>query len=255
MSISLFPHNQTAYESLITILEAENRACVIHPTGTGKSFIGFKYCEDHPNQSVLWLSPSEYIFKTQCEGLLATGAALPGNISFMTYAKLSQLEQEELENLRPDVVILDEMHRAAAPTWEKPVQTLLSRKPEPIAIGLTATNIRYLDGQKDTTVTFHMSIASEMTLGEAIVRGILNPPKYVLSLFSYQNDLEKYETRVRLAKNSAVRDKGEALLEALRRALENAEAEIRMSKALEYVKKHVSLTKMPEIPTKITPLN
>jgi DNA or RNA helicases of superfamily II len=55
MSISLFPHNQTAYESLLSTLETARRACVIHPTGTGKSFIGFKYCEDHPELSVLWL--------------------------------------------------------------------------------------------------------------------------------------------------------------------------------------------------------
>ena len=59
MSISLFPHNQKAYEALLDVLEMEHRGCVIHPTGTGKSFIGFKYCEDHPGQTVLWLSPSE----------------------------------------------------------------------------------------------------------------------------------------------------------------------------------------------------
>ena len=223
MSISLFPHNQTAYDSLLNVLETEQRACIIHPTGTGKSFIGFKYCEEHPTQTVLWLSPSAYIFKTQCESLLAAGAQVPENISYMTYAKLSQLDPAELNELRPDVIILDEMHRAAAPTWEKPVQALLARKPEPIAIGLTATNIRYLDGQKDTTVTFDMRIASEMALGEAIVRGILNPPKYVLSLFTYQSELDKYEARVRQAKSKVLRDKGEELLDALRRALEKAE--------------------------------
>lgn len=85
MSISLFPHNQKAYNSLLEMLETERRACIIHPTGTGKSFIGFKYCEDHPEQSVLWLSTSEYIFKTQCESLAATGAQKPDNITFMTY--------------------------------------------------------------------------------------------------------------------------------------------------------------------------
>ena len=223
MPISLFPHNQTAYESLLTVLETVQRACIIHPTGTGKSFIGFKYCEEHPTRTVLWLSPSAYIFKTQCESLLAAGAQVPENISYMTYAKLSQLDPAELNELRPDVIILDEMHRAAAPTWEKPVQALLARKPEPIAIGLTATNIRYLDGQKFTTVTFDMRIASEMTLGEAIVRGILNPPKYVLSLFTYQNELDKYEARVRQARSKAMKDKGEELLDALRRALEKAE--------------------------------
>ena len=172
MSISLFPHNQKAYDSLLETLETERRACIIHATGTGKSFIGFKYCEEHTEKAVLWLSPSEYIFKTQCESLIATGAEMPGNISFMTYAKLSMLEQEELDSLHPDVMILDEMHRAAAPTWEQPVQSLIARKPEPVVIGLTATHIRYLDGQKDTTETFNLNIASEMTLGEAIALGI-----------------------------------------------------------------------------------
>jgi superfamily II DNA or RNA helicase len=221
MSISLFPHNQKAYDSLLEMLKVERRACIIHPTGTGKSFIGFKYCEDHPEQSVLWLSPSEYIFKTQCESLAATGAQMPGNVTFMTYAKLSMLAPEELDSLHPDVVVLDEMHRAAAPTWEKPVQSLLSRNP--VVIGLTATHIRYLDGQKDTASAFNMRTASEMTLGEAVVRGILNPPRYVLSIFSYQKDLEKYQRRIKNARNKAVKQAAEEYFEKLRRALENAE--------------------------------
>ena len=88
MPISLFPHNQSAYESLLDMLEVKRKACVIHPTGTGKSFIGFRYCEDHPEESVVWISPSEYIFKTQCENLLAAGVTIPENITFYTYQKL-----------------------------------------------------------------------------------------------------------------------------------------------------------------------
>lgn len=141
----------------------------------------------------------------------------------MTYAKLSMLEPEELNSLHPDVVILDEMHRAAAPTWEKPVQMILAQKPELYVIGLTATSIRYLDGQKDTTVTFEMNVASQMTLVEAIVRGILNPPRYVLSIFSYQKDSEKYQRRIQNAKSKASRQAAEKYFEALRRELENAE--------------------------------
>ena len=70
---------------------------------------------------------------------------------------------------------------------------------------------------------FDGNVASEMTLGEAIVRGILNPPKYVLSVFSYQNSLEKYQKRISKAKSKAARDAGEKYLEALKRALEKAE--------------------------------
>lgn len=104
------------------------------------------------------------------------------------------------------------------------MQNLLTVFPDVPVLGLSATAIRYLDNQRDMSdELFDGNIASEMTLGEAIVRGILNPPKYVLSVFSYQKDLEKYEKRVRNAKNKAVRDKGEQHLEALRRALEKAD--------------------------------
>ena len=222
--IELFSHNQSAYESVLSMLDDARKACVIHPTGTGKSFIAFKYCEDHPEQAVLWISPSEYIFKTQCENLLSTGAKLPENIRFMTYARLSQLSQEELDALRPALIVLDEMHRAAAPTWERPVQALLSRQPAPLALGLTATSIRYLDGQRDTAALFFDSnIASEMSLGEAIARGILHAPRYVLTSFSLEAGLKKYRSRIQRAKSALVREEGERLLDALRRALDRAD--------------------------------
>ena len=79
MSIELYEHNRIAYESAVSMLAKTGKAAVIHPTGTGKSFIGFKYCEDNPDKTVLWLSPSEYIFKTQLENLKETGANIPTN--------------------------------------------------------------------------------------------------------------------------------------------------------------------------------
>lgn len=70
---------------------------------------------------------------------------------------------------------------------------------------------------------FDGNIASEMSLGEAIVRGILAPPKYVLSTFSCQKDLEKYKKRVSRAKSKIVREEGEKYLDALKRALDKAD--------------------------------
>ena len=46
MEITLFKHNQTAYQKALRMLENTGKAAVIHPTGTGKSFIGFKLCQD-----------------------------------------------------------------------------------------------------------------------------------------------------------------------------------------------------------------
>lgn len=223
--ISLFSHNEYAYRSAVSMLEHTKKAAIIHPTGTGKSFIAFKLCEDHPESTVCWLSPSEYIFRTQLENLKSAADGYePENVQFFTYAKLMNMTENELAEIQPNYIILDEFHRAGAEQWQKGVERLLELYPEVPLLGLSATNIRYLDNQRDMAEElFNGNVASEMTLGEAIVRGILNPPKYVLSVFSYQKDLEKYQRKIRNAKNKAVRDTAKKYLEALRRALEKAD--------------------------------
>lgn len=83
MAISLFEHNETAYNAALSMMEETGKAAIVHPTGTGKSFIGFKLCEDNPNKKICWLSPSEYIFKTQLENLAAVSSGyVPNNITF-----------------------------------------------------------------------------------------------------------------------------------------------------------------------------
>ncbi len=223
--IDLFEHNLEAYESAISMLRDIGKAAVIHPTGTGKSFIGFKLCEDNPEKIICWLSPSEYIFRTQIENLKeASSGYEPENIKFFTYAKLMNLTDAELGEINPDFIILDEFHRCGAEFWGQGVQHLLNMYPEIPILGLSATAVRYLDNQRDMSdELFDGNVASEMTLGEAIVRGILNPPKYVLSVFSYQKDLERYQRRVSNAQSPAVRNAASKYLEALKRALEKAE--------------------------------
>ena len=224
MVVELFKHNQDAYDAVMQMLPVTGKAAVIHPTGTGKSFIAFKLCEEHPEKTICWLSPSSYIFKTQLENLKNAGGSDLENICFFTYARLMNMTPDEVAAIQPDYIVLDEFHRCGAEMWGQGVQNLLTAFPDTPVLGLSATAIRYLDNQRDMSdELFDGNIASEMTLGEAIVRGILNPPKYVLSVFSYQKDLEKYEKRVRSAKSKAVRDKGAQHLEALRRALEKAD--------------------------------
>ena len=225
MAVELFPHNHSAYEAAVSLLAETGKAAVVHPTGTGKSFIAFKLCEDNPDKRICWLSPSSYIYETQLENLRAAADGWqPENVTFLTYAKLMGMADEEIAELQPDYIILDEFHRCGAEMWGAGVQTLLTAYPSVPVLGLSATAIRYLDNQRDMAdELFDGNVASEMTLGEAIVRGILAAPKYVLSVFSYQKDLERYKARVRRAKSKAVRDEAERYLEALRRALEKAD--------------------------------
>lgn len=224
MGIELFPHNEAAYRSAAAMLEETGKAAVIHPTGTGKSFIAFRLCGDHPDKTVCWLSPSEHIFRTQKENLIAAGGEIPGNIRFFTYAKLMLMSGEEIAGIRPDYVILDEFHRCGAEMWSKGVQDLLAAYPGAPVLGLSATSVRYLDDQRDMAdELFGGDIASEMTLGEAIARGILAAPKYVISVYAYQKELKRYGDRVDRLKNPAARSQAERYLEALRRALDKAD--------------------------------
>lgn len=223
--IKLYSHNKKAYDLAVNMLKDTKKAAIVHPTGTGKSFIAFKLCEDHFDKTICWLSPSEYIFSTQLENLYqATNGYKPNNIVFFTYAKLMGMSKEEIQTIHPDYIVLDEYHRAGATYWQKGVEQLLFTYSDIPVLGLSATNIRYLDSQRDMAQElFDGNIASQMSLGEAIVRGILNPPKYVLSMYYYQNTLEKYERRVKKTKSKVARDNAEKCLDELRRTLEKAE--------------------------------
>ena len=52
MAISLYPHNAKAYYDAIQMMVETKKAAIIHPTGTGKSFIAFKLCEDYPDKTI-----------------------------------------------------------------------------------------------------------------------------------------------------------------------------------------------------------
>ncbi|WP_455720756.1 Helicase associated domain protein [Agathobacter sp.] len=227
MKIDLFEHNQVAYESAVSMMNETGKAAVIHPTGTGKSLIAFKLAMDNPGASVCWLAPSSYIYHTQLENLqkithLSENES-PQNITFISYSKLMHNE-DLIEKINPDYIILDEFHRCGAAEWGKSVKKLLEAHKTAKILGLSATNIRYLDNQRDMAdELFDGCVASEMTLGEAMARGILVTPKYVMAMYSYGEELKKLEQRIRSMEKQSNAKKNLELLEELRRALEKAD--------------------------------
>ena len=226
--LQLFEHNEKAYRSAVQMMEECGKAAIVHPTGTGKSYIAFKLIEEHPADTIFWLSPSEYIFKTQIENLKRQAPDIPlANVHFYTYAKLMCCATEELEaisGLNPTYIILDEFHRVGAECWGASTLELLKLCPDAKILGLSATNIRYLDNNRDMAEElFDGHIASEMTLGEAIVRGILPAPKYVTTVYQYQKELTRYQNRIDNLRSAGIQDVNQKYLDALRRALEKAD--------------------------------
>ena len=228
MALRLFEHNEKAYHAAVRMMEQYGKAAIVHLTGTGKSYVAFKLIEDNPEKVVIWLSPSEYIFKTQLESLKRNDPDFPlANVHFYTYAKLmccTQTQLEEIAAQKPAYLILDEFHRAGAECWGESTVALLKLCPDAKLLGLTATNIRYLDNNRDMAEElFDGRVASDMTLGEAVVRGILPAPKYVTTVYQYQKALAKYQARVDNLRAPGIQDVNQKYLDALRRALEQAD--------------------------------
>ena len=191
MDLKLFEHNKKAYAAARQLMEEEGKAAIIHPTGTGKSLIAFQLALDYANETVVWLSPSEYIFRTQLENVKRIMGVQDVflNIKFLTYAKLMHNE-DYIPHLHPCYIVLDEFHRCGAMEWGKSVNLLLEMYPNAKVLGLSATNIRYLDTQRDMAQElFDGNIASEMSLGEAIGRKILPAPTYVCAMYDYRQEL------------------------------------------------------------------
>ncbi len=225
MSLKLYPHQEQAYQAVCRMLEQKGRAAIIHPTGTGKSYLAFKLIEDHPADSFLWLAPSEYIFRAQLENLQHSNPELKlEHVSFATYSRLLYFTQNELKRMQFTYLVLDEFHRCGSEQWGKVVEMLMQTHSEAKVLGLSATHIRYLDHQRDMAEElFDNCIASEMTLGEAVVRGILPAPKYVTTVYQYRQSLDRYQQRINALRNQRNREKSERYLQALRRAMENAD--------------------------------
>ena len=228
VALRLFEHNEKAYRAAVRMMEQYGKAAIVHPTGTGKSYIAFKLIEDNPEKVVIWLSPSEYIFKTQLESLKRNDPDFPlANVHFYTYAKLmccTQTQLDEIAAQKPAYIILDEFHRAGAECWGESTVALLKLCPDAKFLGLTATNIRYLDNNRDMTEElFDSRVASNMTLGEAVVRGILPAPKYVTTVYQYRKTLAKYQARVDNLRTPGIQDVNQKYLDELRRALEQAD--------------------------------
>lgn len=224
MAVQLFSHNEKAYKAAAAMLAGAGKAAIVHPTGTGKSYIAFKLIEDHPDRRFLWLSPSEYIFKTQCESIRRTAPDFRmDGVTFMTYARLMLQDGAAMLALQPDYIVLDEFHRSAAAQWSTGVTRLLEAFPNAKLLGLSATSIRYLDSNRDVGQELFGENQITMTLGEAIVRGILPAPTYVTTVFKYQQELEKYQRRIDSQRQGGLQDANQKYLDALRRALEQAD--------------------------------
>jgi HKD family nuclease len=176
-------------------LEAERerhhrcRNLVVAATGTGKTLVAaFDYrrlrgAAGNPSllfvahrREILSQSLGAYraVLRDGAFGELFVDGQRPGEGRHV-FASIQSLAQIPLDQIRPDafdVVVVDEFHHAAAPTYERLLNHLKPR----VLLGLTATPER-TDGQS-VLQWFDNRIAVELRLWDALERGLLCPFQY-----------------------------------------------------------------------------
>lgn len=194
----LLCHNKVATKFVEDSFEkGNNLACVVQPTGSGKSYIiqNVLYGLKFKFERKVVVAPNIYIIdqiKSTCSSY-----GIDEEIKFITYSKIAMMTSSEILALKPDILVLDEFHRAGASSWEKGVYKLLDSYKDMKVFGTTATEIRYLDKKRDMSLEiFKGNVHNELSLLSAISRKILPLPKYVTAQYTMESDINELIAKI-----------------------------------------------------------
>lgn len=202
-NVHLLPHNEEAFIKLKKCLEYNQFVAINHATGTGKSFIILKYLYENKGKRILFLSPS-YPINDQLiqEHTKELGIDINefSKIDTLIYGSLLKMDMYELAS-NYDIIVLDEYHRCGAKKWGIKVNELLGcikqKHLETKVIGTTATEIRYLDNERNmNNILFDGVCASTLTLADAMLREILPVPIYINSLVGLSTEYERAISKI-----------------------------------------------------------
>ena len=191
LDVRPYPHQQRMLEALAIERQRHDRHrnLVVAATGTGKTVVAaldYKQLRAAASGdlSLLFVAHREEILRQSLgtyRAVLRDGAfgeihsgrqVAEGRHVFCMVQSLHEAKLEQFDPEAFNVVVIDEFHHAAAPTYDRLLNHL---RPEEL-LGLTATPER-LDGQ-DVTKWFDERIAVELRLWEAIDQGFLVPFQY-----------------------------------------------------------------------------
>ena len=191
MSVKLEPHNSKAYDKVKKIYEEDNMAAVVHPTGTGKSYIALKLIEDNQGKKVVYLAPLKSILHQIKDDMIKNGIRFNDGTNKLvqryTYQKLTRMFKNDELNLDADIIILDEFHHCGAQEWGQAVEE-----------------------------------SSEMTFEEAIDQGILPEPIYTTGIYDASEIKREYEEKVENCSNDETKKIARIILNKLNLALDNS---------------------------------
>ena len=199
MRVDLLPHNQEAYEKIReAIADGKNKIAVSHATGSGKSYLISKLCEDFSDDKKLVLVPSKYIKEEMQKLFVKYGIK---NVDVVLYQKLINMDDHDITAMDYSIIILDEYHHDTSKVWGVKVRMLIDTHPESLIFGTSATPVRS-DGVNTIDELFEGNCISDMPLSTCIAKKIVPLPKYVGALYTWDNELEVLRKKIEKATNS-----------------------------------------------------
>ena len=217
MSVELiYKHQRKTYDLMKDALREGGRAAYVFPMGGGKSFLPLKYMEENPDKKVLLVSPNigiinqfkGYISKYLLDGKKATKRTFP-NFRAITYQKVALAQ--DVADLKPDVIIFDEIHRMGAENWEPAIDKLIEANPNAQIIGMSATPER-TDKRNMAYEKFGKSVVYEMSLTEALSGSkedevVLNGARYARVISTLRNEIDQYKKQIDLIEDEGKRQR------------------------------------------------
>lgn len=200
----LFDYQKELAADAIQYLNEGKRALISLPTGGGKTrtaaFIVLDYFAKNPGSSIVWMAPSLELLDQAHDTISNLWAGFGVVADLLISRDLSKLlggdnevskiwlctpqaanaKMQDVEKIKWALIIFDEAHQVAAPTFKKAVEQICLSSSGTSLIGLSATPGRSIDGQIDQLAAiFNGKLLVSSTLGKHPVnflqqRGILS---------------------------------------------------------------------------------
>lgn len=246
--INLRDYQFQTVNNIKSLYESGKRfAGVVLPTGAGKSFVAMTTMLDYSNGNIVYFAPNNEILRqiqrhiiryiiNYNKSNLEKEEALKDpqkydliirekfpHLRLYCYQGLSNKEEEELERLDANLIILDELHRTGAETWNPKIRKLINRNSNAKILGLTATPVRDVDGKNmmlemakltedysPRELLLEKYLAVNMNVLDAMKDGIVVSPNIVSFDYTLENS-DEYKEVKRMYESEINLDKKEQL--------------------------------------------
>ena len=221
--IKLRDYQYNALQNIDKIFETKRFAGMILPTGAGKSFVTMSEMMNFRNSNIVFIAPQNAILlqfqKHIVKNILKRDNVPTKDLSkcveevfphlkMFCYDTIAVRDEEWLKSLDADLIILDEIHRSGAETYEPQIKKLIKLNSNSKVLGMTATPIRDIDHKDMMREVAEMTeewsikelneksyLATEMYLLDAIRDEIVVSPKIVTFDYTLEDSREYKEIK------------------------------------------------------------